>query len=121
MHNTYSDNDKSARYSRHQIGAEVDFYVEGYENRPEEVVEVIQSYYQTPSNPISYKRFSKKRHGIQNKEIRVSIAQVGEKRDGDNRHPYPYITIEVLYDRAKKKSVQYTWHKAALVKSKNEE
>ena len=35
----------------------------------------------------------------QNKEILIKLYQKDEGRDLDNRHPHPYISIQVRYDR----------------------
>ncbi|MBN2479286.1 MAG: hypothetical protein JXA94_03580, partial [Parachlamydiales bacterium] len=47
-----------------------------------------------------------------NKEILVKIYDFDEGRDFSNRHPYPYISIEVLYDSQEDKKVSYSWEKA---------
>jgi len=101
IHNRYSDSSEFAKHSKHQVGAEVDFYVEQFEDRPLEVVQWIMNFYQTNPNP-EYNRFhvlkknpEKLKHpGWYNKEIAIRIHEKTEGRDFDNRHPYPYITIE---------------------------
>ena len=101
VHNRYADSAKFAQHSKHQTGAEVDFYVEQFEDKPLEVVQWIMDFYQT--NPDSeYNRFhvakknpEKLKHpGWYNKEIHIRVHEKTEGRDFDNRHPYPYITIE---------------------------
>ncbi len=47
-----------------------------------------------------------------NKEILIKVYQSNEGRDFDNRHPYPYICIEVLWDRNKKENVSFNLEKA---------
>ena len=49
---------------------------------------------------------------FENKEILAYINQKDERRDLDNRHPYPYITLEVKYDIDQKKKVEYSWKDA---------
>lgn len=110
-------------YSKHMIGAEVDFYVQGQEMCPEKIVELILSYYaeqpkyQGMKEFIEFKRYEKDQKSGQilpwmNKEIFVKIVRPGEGRDFDNRHPYPYICIQVRYDWDKKEAVIYSWDKA---------
>src|SRR5690606_2499225 len=46
-HNTYSDQSSSNRYSKHMIGAEVSFYIQGMEEEPEVILDLIQEYYKS--------------------------------------------------------------------------
>lgn len=112
--------------SKHMIGAEVDFYVQGMEYNPQEVVELIFNYYK--DNPkyegkkefIDFKRIEKNEKDQQafviapwaNKEIYIKILTKNEGRDFDNRHPYPYICIQVRYDMEKRENVFYSWEQA---------
>lgn len=109
-HNVYADQRREARVSKHLVGAEVDFYVEGMEESPMEVVEILQEFYQED------KTFgmlnSHDRNTFSNAEVSVRIYQKGEGRDFDNQHPHPYLSIEVLKDRETNKQVRYNWHKA---------
>ncbi len=122
-HNTYSDPSKDNRSSKHQIGAEVDFYVQGMEDRPQEIVGLIMQYYQ--ENPaykndkeyLEFKRYDKPDARVEiqpwlNKEIFIKLCQKNEGRDADNRHPHPYICLQVRYDRDRKERVLYDWEKA---------
>jgi hypothetical protein len=120
-HNTYADPSKENRTSKHQIGAEVDFYVQGMEDVPNEIIgHIIQYYQETPlykndKEAREFKRFEKSELEVQpwmNKEVFVKLFQKEEGRDLDNRHPYPYISIQVRYDRDKKERVIYEWAKA---------
>ena len=45
-HNSYSDPTKENKTSKHQIGAEVDFYVQGMEDRPQEIAGILMRYFQ---------------------------------------------------------------------------
>ena len=45
VHNAYADNSSYNQNSKHMIGAEVDFYVQGLESPPEEVFELLMSHY----------------------------------------------------------------------------
>lgn len=122
-HNTYADPTKENRTSKHQIGAEVDFYVQGMEDRPNEVIGLIMQYYQeTPLHSkdkeyLEFKRYEKADAGTSiqpwfNKEIFIKLYQKDEGRDVDNRHPHPYISLQVRYDRDSKERVQYDWKRA---------
>lgn len=119
LHNRYADPTKIMQTSKHQLGAEVDFYVERFEDKPLEIVKWIMDFYQTNASP-EYNRFTRaqknpeglKHPGWFNKEISIRIHEKDEGRDFDNRHPYPYITIEVRFDRTTNGSVGYDWDKA---------
>ena len=111
IHNLYADPSKKGQVSKHLIGAEVDFYVEGLEENPQAVLDVLFSYYTEPmlrtitltdcSTPSWY-----------NREVGLSLFYATEGRDFDNDHPYPYISIQVRYDKDSKRAVQYNWHAA---------
>lgn len=119
VHNRYADPSRIMQSSKHQIGAEVDFYIEGYEDKPLEVIKWIMDYYQTNENG-EYSRFFRcqknpeglKHPGWYNKEILLRIHEKNEGRDFDNRHPYPYITIELRFDRHKNEPIIFDWDKA---------
>ena len=118
-HNTYPDPSKINQTSKHQIGAEVDFYVEGFEEKPLEIVRLLMQYYHD-LNDSEYLSFSRCQNnpkkldhpGWYNKEIIIRVQEKDEGRDADNRHPYPYITIEVRYDRDMNQPVEYNWQVA---------
>lgn len=112
-HNTYSDPSRYNQASKHQIGAEVDFYVEGMENEPEKVVQLIMD--QFPHE--TFVRYEKGGLNVAiqpwfNKEIFIKLYQSHEGRDLDNNHPYPYISIQMRYDPETKEWVTYSWEKA---------
>lgn len=111
VHNLYADPSKKGQTSKHMIGAEVDFYVEGLEHNPQAVLDALFTYYKEPmlrtitltdaSTPSWY-----------NKEVAITLFHNTEGRDFDNDHPYPYLSIQVRYDRDAKRPVQYNWHRA---------
>lgn len=122
-HNLYVDPSKENQYSKHMIGAEVSFYVQGYEEKPQQIVELIKDYYHnTPAykNNLAYQqfqRYTKDNTNVRtepwlNKEIFIKIFQKDEGRNFDNRHPYPYISLQVRYDKEKNEPVTYSWPKA---------
>lgn len=122
-HNSYVDASAGNRYSKHMVGAEVSFYVQGMESRPEVIVDWIQEYYKKTAkygmkpDYIEFKRYDKNDNIVQtlpwyNKEVFVKIFKKTEGRNFDNRHPYPYISIQVRYDEDLKEKVIYTWDKA---------
>lgn len=123
IHNLYVDSGAENRACKHQIGAEVDFYVQGMEDKPSEVVQIILDYYR--NNPKyagdnahqEFLRYDKGDSKIlvtpwYNKEVFVKLFRKEEGRDLDNRHPYPYVSIQVRYDRDLKEKVTFSWEKA---------
>lgn len=122
VHNTYADPTKENQTSKHQIGAEVDFYIQGMEDQPLEVVQLLMHYYQ--EDPVYQKKkewteFQRptkpSAEGIPpwfNKEILIKLVQKQEGRDRDNRHPYPYLSIQVRYDRKEEAAVVFNWARA---------
>jgi hypothetical protein len=122
-HNTYVDGSKENQSSKHMIGAEVSFYVQGWEDHPEKAIQLIQDYYKT--NPKyakmkefqEFERYEKGNTNVltppwMNKEIFIKLFKKKEGRNFDNRHPYPYVSIQVRYDTATNEKVIYTWEKA---------
>ena len=119
IHNTWADPTKENAVSKHQIGAEVDFYVQGMEQQPLEVVQFLMSYYQGQKEFESFQRYESSDNHTEtkpwlNKEIFIRVQSASEGRDADNRHPYPYITVQVRYDRSRKERVIYEWKQANL-------
>jgi hypothetical protein len=121
-HNTYVDASESNRFSKHMVGAEVSFYVQGQENNPEAIVRVIQNYYKDTAkyeNKKEYTDFQRYQKGDtdvstqpwMNKEIFVKLYKPKEGRNFDNRHPYPYLSIQVRYDFDTREKIIYTWDK----------
>lgn len=126
QHNTYADDSTENQYSKHMIGAEVAFYVQGMEEQPEAVIKLIQSYYN--DNPrysslkdykeySQFKRYEKSDTNVttqpwHNKEIFLKLFKKTEGRNFDNRHPYPYISVQVRLDRDSNEKVNYSWDKA---------
>lgn len=122
-HQAYSDPSPQNQYSKHMIGAEVAFYVQGMENSPEKISQLIQNYYKTEpkyenhSDYVQFKPYEKNDANtsitpIYNKEIFLKIYKENEGRNFDNRHPYPYIAIQVRYDFEAKERVVYAWNLA---------
>lgn len=115
-HNAYADSSKRAITSKHLIGAEVDFYVQGMEKEPEKVIDLIFEYY---ADQGVYKNFSRYTGNTDvltkpwfNKEIFIKLYLREEGRDFDNRHSYPYIGLQLRFDTKKKENVVYSWEKA---------
>jgi len=121
-HNTYADRSKANRVSKHMIGAEVDFYVSGMENSPDKIVDLIMQFYMENAryhNLIHYQNFSRfdgktnvSTKPWYNKEIFIKLFKKNEGRDFDNRHPYPYVSIQVRFDRELDERVVYSWERA---------
>jgi hypothetical protein len=123
VHNGYADNSSYNQNSKHMIGAEVDFYVQGMENRPEEVIKILVSYYKEMplyKGDKQYQEFQRLDKGVLNvstppwfnKEILIKLYKKNEGRDFDNRHPYPYVSVQVRFDRELNEKVVSNWQKA---------
>lgn len=118
VHNTYADLLGDAVHSKHMIGAEVDFYVEGMEYRPMEVVcHIIEYYRDRPDEYSQFYRYAKRNTNVSiqpwyNKEIFLKLFTEEEGRDLDNNHPYPYLSIQVRYDSVESRWISYTWQEA---------
>lgn len=105
-HNTYADYSSYNFGSKHMIGAEVDFYVEGVD--PLQLVEILQSYYEAP-----FLRYTKGNLNVStepwyNEEIFIKLYLAHEGRDKDNEHSYPYLSIQVRYDKSRQERVVFT-------------
>lgn len=122
-HNSYVDASTDNRYSKHLIGAEVSFYVQGMEEYPERLIPYLQQYYkdtakyQGKKEYVEFQRYEKGDTNVStppwsNKEIFVKVFKKKEGRNFDNRHPYPYMSIQVRYDFDKQEKVIYSWDKA---------
>jgi hypothetical protein len=123
VHNSYADSTAYNQDSKHMIGAEVDFYLQGMELRPEEVVRVLMSYYKEMSlyqGDKQYQEFQRLEKGKlnvsippwYNKEVLIKLYTKTEGRDFDNRHPYPYISVQVRFDREQNEKVVSSWQTA---------
>jgi hypothetical protein len=118
-HNTYSDPSKFNQNSKHMVGAEVDFYVQGMEEQTDEVIALLLDFYADASEASyrDFKRYTKDNTDVAtppwyNKEVFIKLYERTEGRDYDNRHPYPYVGIQVRYDRQRSEWVAYTWKAA---------
>lgn len=121
-HNTYIDSATLNQYSKHMIGAEVSFYVQGLEEHPEQIIKIIQQFYANEprykgNKDYEFKRYEKKDTDVStppwfNKEVFIKLYEKKEGRNLDNRHPYPYLSIQVRHDRDTDEKVIYSWEKA---------
>lgn len=104
-HNTYCDYLPANWSSKHMLGAEVDFYVEGLD--PIKTIALLQQYYREnfPSQAAftQFERYDKATNlSTQpwfNKEIFIKLYEPHEGRNVDNKHSYPYISLQVRFDR----------------------
>jgi len=104
------------------MGAEVDFYVKGLEWSPEAVVNIIQNYYQkhssfkTNTQFTDFERYEQETNVSTlpwyNKEVFIKLFKRDEGRDLDNNHRFPYISIQIIWDREMDEPIQYSWSKA---------
>lgn len=121
-HNAYSDTSLKEGSSKHMMSAEVDFYVKGLEWSPEKVVALILQYYQANPEYTGQKGFTEflryeKGTNVStlpwyNKEIFIKIFKKDEGRDLDNSHKFPYVSIQVKWDRDTGEAVTYSWAQA---------
>lgn len=116
-HNTYSD--PLNAHSKHMIGAEVSFYVKGMEQKPEAIVDLLMQFYAKHSDPQyrQFKRYEKADSHVStmpwyNKEIYIKLHKPDEGRNFDNRHPFPYVSIQVRFDQQLNQKVIYDWNSA---------
>lgn len=118
VHNAYIDITHEAKTSKHMIGAEVSFYVEGMETTPEKILPIIFNYYAgRDPDYVSFNRYEKRDTNVStppwfNKEIFVKLFRKEEGRNLDNQHPYPYLSIQVRYDPVTKQRIHYSWARA---------
>ncbi len=115
-HNTYIDSSKENQTSKHQIGAEVSFYVVGAEEEPLAIVEQLMAYYKKNKEYATFLRYEKETDVSTppwyNKEIYIKLYKAHEGRNLDNHHSYPYISIQVRHDRDLNQKVTYSWDQA---------
>lgn len=112
-HQAFLDPSPKSQSSKHLIGAEVDFYVQGLEDQPQKVLQIIMEYYKgQPKEFETFERFTKN-SDVQtapwlNKEIFIKLYKSNEGRNFDNRHPYPYISLQVRFDCEKNEKVSFS-------------
>lgn len=110
-HSAYAEPENP--HSKHTVGAEVSFYVQGLESQPEKIVALLQQYYAGAP----FERYHKEDTNVStppwyNKEIFIKLFKPTEGRNADNRHPYPYLAIQVRHDRDRNCRVLYDWNMA---------
>jgi len=119
-HNRYVDPSKRNSMSKHMMGAEVDFYVEGYQRKPFEVVKALMQYYNQHEDfkdIIPFTRFAKSNNAVSklknpawmNREIAIRIYEPGEGRDLDNSHDYTYVNVELKWSRDTKRRLGFNY------------
>ncbi len=122
-HHQYVDNSPIQKYSKHMIGAEVAFYVQGLEENPETAIALVQEYYQNNSvyhGLKDYQEFTRWEKNDSdtstfpwyNKEIFIKLYKKNEGRNLDITHTHPYISIQVRFNKDKNEKVIYSWDKA---------
>lgn len=112
-HQAFMDPSPKGSASKHLTGAEVDFYVQGLEDQPLKVIQMIMDYYKDDAKEYKvFQRFDKNTDVSTapwlNKEIFIKLFTRGEGRNFDNRHPYPYISLQVRFDREKNEKVVFS-------------
>jgi hypothetical protein len=112
-HQAYMDPSPKGSGSKHLTGAEVDFYVQGLEEQPMKVIQILIDYYKDDAKEYkNFQRFEKTTDVTTapwlNKEVFLKLFKRGEGRNFDNRHPYPYISLQVRFDREKNERVVFS-------------
>ena len=118
-HNRYVDPEAAAMASKHQVGAEAAFYVAGLEHNPEVVLNTLFAFYRSTPRYASegkeytlFERYDKETDVStkpwMNKEILIKLYLPHEGRNADNRHPFPYLSIQVRFDRETNMRVAYS-------------
>ncbi len=116
-HHQYARAEGQSAISKHMMGAEIAFYIQGMEYEPDKVAKLLMDYYQSPHYSKEYTDFQRYRKDDidvstlpwYNKEIYIKIYRPSEGRDFDNRHPYPYLRVQVRYDKDEGKRVFFNW------------
>lgn len=122
-HNRYVNPSIKNQGSKHQIGAEVSFYVAELEHHPEIVLNTIFSFYKTGPLYLSrgkhfteFQRYEKTTDVSTkpwfNKEIFIKLYHAHEGRNGDNPHHFPYFSLQVRFDKETNMPVTFSWHHA---------
>lgn len=118
-HNMYVDHSKENLYSKHQVGAEVSFYIQGMEESPDQIVQLLLEYYsEHPEADFrTFQRYEKSDTNVStrpwyNREVFIKLFKPDEGRNFDNRHPFPYVAVQVRYDPILKERVFYSWDQA---------
>lgn len=117
-HNNYADPSSLNKSSKHLLGAEVDFYVEGMEKESEKIIALLQNYYKTDptfcrdKEYFEFQKMDASKYHVSiapwaNKEILIKLNLENENRDFDNSHDHAYITIQVRFDRETNKKVVF--------------
>ncbi len=122
VHNAWIDPAPKNIGSKHVIGAEVDFYVDGMESQPDALVNLIMEFYtnhpryKEKKEYLTFLRYEKETSTstkpYYNKEICIKKFLPHEGRNQDNMHPYPYVSIQVRHDKDRNLPVSYTWAQA---------
>ncbi len=122
-HHDYVDQNREDRCSKHMVGAEVAFYVQGMEAEPLRIIELIMAYYRQEARYqgqpafTDFLRYDTSKTNVStppwyNKEIFIKLYQKHEGRNLDNRHPFAYISLQVRYDWETQEKVSFSWDAA---------
>ncbi|MCF7806751.1 MAG: hypothetical protein K9M07_00185 [Simkaniaceae bacterium] len=121
LHQAYATHSSEKKISKHMMGAEVDFYVNGAEDKPYEAVKYLMQYYRDDPDVLEKKPFtqffeaSSSQNGVSswmNREIIIRIHHSQGEEDLDHPTTHPFITIELRYDRISGKRVDFNWNQA---------
>lgn len=112
QHNSYISRENTNKKNKYMVGAQVDFYVYGYEEQPERVMEILQKFYVNQAS--AYSQFYSVQTGMlspsyKNQEVAIHLFDRTERRNSDNAHSYPYLSIEVLIANGHSVNVNQDW------------
>ena len=100
------------------LGAEVDFYIAGMEDKHEEIIALLQKFYEnSPKEYAHFSRYEKEKLNVTtppwyNKEIFIKLYKEEEGRNFDNGVPYPLIGIQLRLDAETQKPIIFEESKA---------
>jgi hypothetical protein len=123
QHHAYISEGRGDTFSKHMVGAEVTFYVEGFEQQATAVINMLQNYFE--QNPrykglqgyAPFQRYEKEPCGVAtlpwcNKEVFIKLFLAHEGRNRDNSHPFPYIDLQLRIDRDSGARLVPSWPQA---------
>lgn len=123
QHHAYVIGEGGQCFSKHMVGAQVAFYVQGLEQQPLAIIDMLQDYFkESPEycnleGYVPFYRYEKELCAVTiapwcNKEVFIKLFRHNEGRNKDNDHNYPYIDIQVRVDRQSGEKILPSWPQA---------
>lgn len=100
-HNRYVDPSKENKTAKHLLGTEVSFYVEDYERRPQEVLKALFSLFPKETFKQGAESLDVAAKPWYSQDLMIKLYNQDEGRNFDNRHPYPYLSVQTRKDHLK--------------------